>query len=435
LAQPVQPSGSAKLPNDTFVTANQKENNSIYDYNAQSIDPISSIKQAYRDSLFSSTKTEVNERLAEVMAVDMTIKKPSDLNYFGEASVSVEYGDRDWVSVICRVMDLHSGVPDPEQTLVQGTTTQTFTDITRLRSSVGKFYAPMDDLRGKGASNIEVGDWLIVEFQDKTTLSNGIIKDVYFKKDKSTWSAGGGSLGAPSAFDGAYPMMSNAPANLDNPPANQEFWTLLAICYAEGGANDQGMADVAQSIYNRYYLANKYGGYSKSIAKNVSTARNYEPTFKNQGDWQRITDEASAIRALKGYRPSYNVSTLQQGLQKALEALRNAEFQASAANWVRLRPDFLAGAPDQKVGGIYQVERSEGGYGKHNNFHIRSDNTLRRYIVTNGAVNPAADIPEIIRPFIEGEILPVSEPQETSEPTEFPTSQTDPLEEPPVSPV
>jgi len=213
LAQPVQPSGPAKLPNDTFVTANQKENTSIYDYNAQSIDPISSIKQAYRASLFSSTKTEINERLAEVMAVDMTIKKPSDLNYFGEASISVEYGDRDWVSVICRVMDLHSGVPDPEQTLIQGTTTLAFTDITRLRSNVGKFYAPMDDLRNKGASNIEVGDWLIVEFQDKTTLSNGIIKDVYFKKDISTYTptpSGGGS-GGPS---GEFNNPSSEPVNL-----------------------------------------------------------------------------------------------------------------------------------------------------------------------------------------------------------------------------
>jgi len=430
LAQPVQPSGSAKLPNDVFVVANQKENNVIHDYAAQSINPMSSIKQAYRDSLFSSTKTEVNERLAEVMAVDMTVKVPSDLNYFGNSSIATEYGNRDWISVVCRVMDLHSGIPDPEQIVIDGTTTQTFGDITKLRSSIGKFYAPADDIRAKGATNIEVGDWLIVEFQDKTTMSNGIIKDVYFKKDKSTWGSSGGGFSAGSSFDGAYPNLPAESANLDNPPLNQEFWTLLTICFAEGGASDQGMADVAQSIYNRYYIANTYNGYySKSITKNVAGGKNYEPTYKNQADWQRITDEASAIRAFRGYKPSYSQQQIQNGLKRALAAIRDPVLQENAALHVQIRPDFLAGKPDQDVGGVYQVERASPLYKDHNNFHIRKDNQAMGKLLLNGSLRPAASIPEHIRPFIEGNELPTSQPLETA-PTELPTSPVSPLQSP-----
>lgn len=201
-------------------------------------------------------------------------------------------------------------------------------------------------------------------------------------------------------FGGAGLGTGGEPANLDNPPANQEFWTLLAICWAESGGDNQGMADVAQSIYNRYYLANKYGGYRKSIAANVSTGRAYEPTFKNQADWQRITNEATAVAALQVAKPTYSQQTLQQGLQKALTSVRNAEFRAAAALHVGGRPDFLAGAPSQSVGGSNQVERQP--FRTNNNFHVRSDNTLRNKI----NINEAAQIPEIIRPYIEGTQLP-----------------------------
>jgi hypothetical protein len=176
----------AGLPSNTFVTPTSRETNNIFDYNAQTNDPLSSIRQATRQTLFSSKDTEVSERLGEVLAVDMSVKLPSDLNYFGDPNVSVEYGSRDWVCVICRILDLHSATPDPSQTVSLENASPTFADVTRLRANIGKFYIPVDELRSKGATNIEIGDWLTVEFQDKNLLTNGIIKGVYLKRDVTT---------------------------------------------------------------------------------------------------------------------------------------------------------------------------------------------------------------------------------------------------------
>ena len=178
-----------KLPNDTFVPVSQKENISLPNYEAQVIDPFSTMNEAVRHRLFGSKGTEIKERFVEVLSVDNDVKLPAQLSYFSSANILTEYGNRTFVCVIARINDADAGVPDPELLIddTSGATSLGFRDITRLRGHIGKFYAPKEDLDGKSVGNIEVGDWLVVEFQDKTNFQSGIIKEVYIKKDVSTY--------------------------------------------------------------------------------------------------------------------------------------------------------------------------------------------------------------------------------------------------------
>lgn len=181
---------SYKAPVDLLVSPGSRDKLGTPDVESLTQDPIRAIKESYRASFFESESVQEGERLAEVLAVDMDVKLPSDLNYFGESVVANQYGTRSWISAICRIIDQHGTTPDPDQTFEapSGTIiTIPFKETTRLRSNIGKFYAPLDDIQGKGATNIQVGDWLIVEYQDKLLRNNGIIKDVYLKKDLSTW--------------------------------------------------------------------------------------------------------------------------------------------------------------------------------------------------------------------------------------------------------
>jgi hypothetical protein len=340
--------GSFKMPTDTFIIPTQKENGAIPDFQMQSIDPLSSIKEAYRISVFGVQRTQVVEREAEVLAVDMTIKRCSDLNYFSNQDVMTQYGTRDWVSVICRIPDFHAGTPDPDQTLAAAaggvSPTSTFKEITRMRSCIGKFYAPMDDLRAKGITNIEVGDRVIVEFQDKTKFENGIIKEIFAKKNIATYApvGGGGAGGVFAPGSGAYPMGSTV-ANVDNSTPVQDFFTLLAIVIAENGPN-QGGADVAQSIYNRIAYANGIGtttgrpaGFTKkTIGAAINAANQYEPTFCNPADWAVITNVQTAAIALQNraarpcsVRPHVGRDQI-QNLRKAYDFLADPAVQEAA---------------------------------------------------------------------------------------------------------
>ena len=397
------------MPKDAFVIPTERENIAIPNYQMQAIEPLHTIRESYRISLFGSENTEVVEREGEVLAVDMTVKRCAELDYFSNQDVMTQYGTRDWVSIICRIPDFHGGTPDPDQTLAAAaggvSPTSTFKEITRMRSCIGKFYAPMDDLRAKGIMNIEPGDRVIVEFQDKTKFENGIIKEVYAKKNLSTYApAGGGAGGAFAPGAGGLPFPSGGPANLDNPSLSQEFWTLVAVCYPEGAGDHQSMADVAQSIYNRYYLGNSAGGYPKNLAKITSTGA-YEATYKTgQGPvWQRITDKTSAATAIMTLG-GYTVESAMRALDRSVSALRDPAARASALQHVGMRPDFLAGQPSQPVSGLHQTERQP--YPKHNNFHVRRDNTIKSAIISGGQILPGAPVPAHIRPFIESDALP-----------------------------
>lgn len=229
-----------KVASDAIVIANQKENTNIQDFQSQAADPLSTVREATRQTLFSSKQTEVTERIAEVVAVVDNIILPAELSYFGEEQISLEYNEKKWYCAICRILDLHGVTPDPDIIVQQSNGNNTFKDITRMRSNVGKFYCPVEFLQSKGRTALKVGNWVIVEFQDKTLLTNGIIKDIYVtpeltKEEQQARNANSAS----SAFGGgrstAYTDVQNRPpptgAKYINPLADQP--TSLSSVYSD----------------------------------------------------------------------------------------------------------------------------------------------------------------------------------------------------------
>jgi hypothetical protein len=181
-----------------MVVANQKEANNIADIAAQTIDPISSIKQGTRNALLGSEPTKTGPRLGQVLAIQTTIIRPAELNYFSNQEIVTEGGEQEWMCAICRIPDMHSAVPDPDSALVSNTTKPTIKDWSRLRANIGKFYAPKASILAKGVTSVEIGDWLEVEFQDNTILTNGIIKSVYHKTNAAGYGAPGTGGSVPS---------------------------------------------------------------------------------------------------------------------------------------------------------------------------------------------------------------------------------------------
>lgn len=149
-------------------------------------------------------------------------------------------------------------------------------------------------------------------------------KEIIKKKRKS----GGDSNNSGKAF------------NIPNPISpSQEFWTLVAIC-AKEDRDDQGRADIAQSIYNRLgSLA--YAG--ENITTLVTKRYQYEPTWRypkgpQEGlgnankEWFEITDIQSAVRA---------TGLPTNELQLAAKAIKNKQLQAKAKKFIGGRTDFL----------------------------------------------------------------------------------------------
>lgn len=144
----------------------------------------------------------------------------------------------------------------------------------------------------------------------------------------------------------------------ENTSPDRDWWTLVAICYAENFAgNYQGYADVAQSIYNRK-RAGYFGG---SIVANILGKGQYEPVFNNKADWAKIQDIDTATTAVynslqkRGSRLSGQ--RVKNDLIKCAEVLQNNNYKQEAVRFVGTRTEFLASKPrSSKAVGI--VERS-----------------------------------------------------------------------------
>lgn len=145
----------------------------------------------------------------------------------------------------------------------------------------------------------------------------------------------------------------------DDPISN--YWTLVAISAAENlKDNKQGMADVAQSIYNRLNANGVYGSTIKRIVLENKPVIQYEPLEKNLNDWKNIKSEETAIIALKNSKKNKNIisqETAKEWINNAVNALKDPILKSNAANFVGSRTEFLAASPtDPDARGA--VERS-----------------------------------------------------------------------------
>jgi hypothetical protein len=133
----------------------------------------------------------------------------------------------------------------------------------------------------------------------------------------------------------------------DSPKISQsDYNSLLAIASAED-SDPQGRADVAQSIYNRLFAGSSaYGvnfmptGRRNTIKDIITGEGQYEPTFKNRGDWLNINDRKSAALALAKAK-NIDISSAVQMLSETERALRNSQLQMNAQQHVGGRPSFF----------------------------------------------------------------------------------------------
>lgn len=193
-------------------------------------------------------------------------------------------------------------------------------------------------------------------------------------------SQGGGQSTSPASSSPQTPVQESIDA---------DFWSLVAISAAENFINNfQGMADVAQSIYNR--LSAKV--YGKSIKSIVVAPGQYEPTFRNPNDWRAIKDKETAITAYKNSRGiSLEVAT--QTINNCVSALTSPLLKQNAKIFVGSRTEFLSAPPTSKdaVGVVVREPKN-----KNNAFFWNySGKTLfyNKKIFT--AQNPPSNLPQL----------------------------------------
>jgi len=145
-----------------------------------------------------------------------------------------------------------------------------------------------------------------------------------------------------------------------------DFWTLAAVAALEDG-RAQGVADVAQSVYNR--LAD--GSYGSSIVDILTRDGQYQVAFtdpkassgpgtKVAPVWKSITDANSAAAAIQYYYQArgqtVSLDEARQKAENAAKALSDPTLQREAASFVQGRTDFTASASGADV-----VQRPGGG--------------------------------------------------------------------------
>jgi|694.fasta_scaffold61350_2 hypothetical protein len=188
----------------------------------------------------------------------------------------------------------------------------------------------------------------------------------------------------------------NRPAKASKPSglpkiSPADYNALLAISSAED-SDPQGRADVAQSIYNRLYASSNYKmnflqNEGKSTIKDIITGSNqYEPTFKNRGDWLNIVDRNSAAKALANSK-KIDISTANNWLNETEKALKNSQLQANAQRHVEGRPSFF-GMSQKKFMKNDDVLRKD----RQDNFFTHYPAEKSQYRIERG--NIAAPIPE-----------------------------------------
>lgn len=123
-----------------------------------------------------------------------------------------------------------------------------------------------------------------------------------------------------------------------------DYNALLAIASAED-SDPQGRADVAQSIYNRLRNTSSFGenylptGGRNTIKDIITGKGQYQPTFKNSGDWLGIKDRQSAAIALSRAK-GLDFQRALQLLSETEKAIRDPQLQMNAQMHVKGSPNF-----------------------------------------------------------------------------------------------
>jgi len=133
-----------------------------------------------------------------------------------------------------------------------------------------------------------------------------------------------------------------------------DYWTLITIMACETFETQdhsnakQAMADVAQSIYNRYNTPGQ--PYGKTIQDIILAVGQYQPVkdgLAAGAKWNSISNREQAIKVYQ-LTKGRSLTAAQTQIDAAIAAQKNSTFQQQAMKWVGSRTEFLAGAPASK---------------------------------------------------------------------------------------
>ena len=146
----------------------------------------------------------------------------------------------------------------------------------------------------------------------------------------------------------------------------KDYWTLITIIACENFPDQkQGMADVAQSIYNRYHVSGK--PYGKTISEIILAKSQYEPVtkgLKKGADWKNINDKTKAISVYMK-TIGVDIKNATKAIESAISAQSNKTYMDNARSHVKTRTEFLANPPSA-YSAVSPVERPE--KNKNNSF-------------------------------------------------------------------
>jgi hypothetical protein len=140
--------------------------------------------------------------------------------------------------------------------------------------------------------------------------------------------------------------------NLDNEDKlhpnfkNKDYWTLITVMACENFTeNSQGMADTAQSIYNRVNTPGQ--PYGKTVRDVILSKNQYEPVTigkKKGAKWDTINSRAQAEEVYK-ITKGFTADQAKKAIETAVQAQMNTTLGDAAGKWVGSRTEFLASKP------------------------------------------------------------------------------------------
>jgi hypothetical protein len=167
--------------------------------------------------------------------------------------------------------------------------------------------------------------------------------------------------------------------------AKKDYWTLITIIACENFSDQpQGMADVAQSIYNRYHVSGK--PYGKTVTEIILSKNQYEPVTKGLkagADWKNIVSKSKAIEVYSKTK-GVDLKTATKAIDTAIKAQSTITYIDSAKAHVKTRTEFLASSPtaDSAVGPTERTDKSKNNsffwnYAGKNNYYAKNDFNAR----------------------------------------------------------
>jgi len=183
--------------------------------------------------------------------------------------------------------------------------------------------------------------------------------------------------------NGQTPPVLNSSNGVVN-GSSADYWSLVALCTLEN-STDQGRADVAQSVYNRF-ASKKYSN-GNSIKGLIISPGQYQPVSAAVAEFNACNTKELAILAVMKAK-GWDNATAANEINKTVSALNNQTLVNSSKSFIGGRTDFYSTS-------IQNVEPYKSHLANGKNKNVTRDNQIFGWFVGPGAIaygdtNPSA---------------------------------------------